>query len=449
MDSELLTEDTSKLFYRYLFPSIGGALVTSIYSFVDTIAVGQACGPEGSAAIATINPIFAVAAFLGVMLGVGGSVEISRSRGAGDSREAKGYFTVSFLSALLSAALFWLLSALFLTPLLRLSGADDVILPYARAYAVPIIASFPLLLLNSYLSPVIRSDENPSLPLKGVIVGGVFNMLGDWLFVFPLGMGMAGAGLATALGIVLHSAVMLTHFRTKDKERTSLVLVKATQAWRKLRKVVSSGFAASLSDISLFIITILMNQQAMRYGGRNDLAVFGVIITISFLLQHVFLGVGQAAVPVTSANYGAGKKGRVWESFRYLLFWAFLLGLATTLVCLLLPEPILRLFMDTTPEVMAIGPGLIRLYSLSFLLLSVNSNLVLFLQAVQRPALALLISLSRTLAVNGLLLVLLPPLLGSAGICWAMTAAEVVTVLFALPCTLRLRRESWHNGGRN
>ena len=438
MESDLVTCDTSRLFYRYLIPSIGGTLVTSIYSFVDTIAVGQACGPEGTAAIAVINPIFALACFFGLLTGVGGSVEISRLRGAGDNQEARGFFTVSIAMLLSAAAVLWLLCLLFLPALLRFSGADEVLLPYAMAYTRPLVLVFPLLALNSYLGAAVRSDENPDLVLRSVILGGVFNIFGDWFFVFPLGMGMLGAGLATSMGIVIHSLALLSHFRTRDKGTSSLVPVRVSRLKAKAAKVTASGTAASLPDVSLVIITILMNNQAMRYGTRDDLAVLGVIVTISFLFQHIFSGIGQAALPIVSANLGGGKTERVRESFRLLLFWAFLLGALSTALCVLFPEAILRLFMDTTESVMERGPSLTALYSLSFLLLSVNTNIVLFLEAVQRPYPALALSTARALLLSGVLLVILPPVLGAEGICWAMTGAEALTAVFALPYALKL-----------
>ena len=131
MESDLVTCDTSRLFYRYLIPSIGGTLVTSIYSFVDTIAVGQACGPEGSAAIAVINPIYAAACFLGMLTGTGGAVEISQARGTGNQERARDCFTVSLIEIAFLSMLLWLLVFLFLEPILLFSGADQMLLPYA------------------------------------------------------------------------------------------------------------------------------------------------------------------------------------------------------------------------------------------------------------------------------------------------------------------------------
>ena len=295
----------------------------------------------------------------------------------------------------------------------------------------------PLFALNIYLGAVVRSDEDPDLVLKGVLLGGAFNIFGDWFFVFPLGMGMAGAGTATALGNVINTLVLLSHFR-KRGNASSLVLIKPSGLLGTARRVNASGLAASLLDISLVGITILMNQQAMKYGGRTELAVLGVIVTISFLLQHLFAGAGQAAIPIASANYGAGKDGRVRESFRLLVLWAFILGAFFMLSCALQPERVLRLFMATTESVLETGPRLVTLYSLSFLLLSVNLNLVLFLEAVQRPATALALSLSRALLCPALFLLVLPPALGVPGICWGMVLAELLTALYALPQALSL-----------
>ena len=200
MESELLTEKTGKLYIRYLIPSMGGALATSVYSFVDTIAVGQSCGPLGAAAIAVINPLFALACFVGLLVGIGSSVLMSKAKGAGERDKSDRIFTSSLILLALLGILAWAFTCIFLRPILAFCGADDEIMPYAVDYMIPIAIGLPLFMVNTFLAPVIRYDERPGLVLKAVLTGGCLNIFGDWFFVFPLGMGMFGAGLATALG---------------------------------------------------------------------------------------------------------------------------------------------------------------------------------------------------------------------------------------------------------
>ena len=219
MDSELTKESIGKLYGKYLIPSLGGALATSVYSFVDTIAVGQACGPDGAAAIAVINPYFALMCFLGMLFGIGGSVLMSHAKGEGKPERADRLFTLSVLLLCITIAISWILSAIFLDEILIFSGADDALLPYARSYILPIVVSFPLFAINTFLAPVVRYDEKPQLVLKAVLIGGCFNIFGDWFLVFPMNLDMFGAGLATALGALIQTAILLSHFVFRHSSR--------------------------------------------------------------------------------------------------------------------------------------------------------------------------------------------------------------------------------------
>ena len=416
---------------------MGGALATSVYSFVDTIAVGQSCGPLGAAAIAVINPLFALACFVGLLVGIGSSVLMSKAKGAGEREKPDRIFTSSLILLALLGILAWAFTCIFLRPILAFCGADDEIMPYAVDYMIPIAIGLPLFMINTFLAPVIRYDERPGLVLKAVLTGGCLNIFGDWFFVFPLGMGMFGAGLATALGALTQTMLLLSHFY---RRKSSLHIVNPGNIAKGARKIIVSGFGASILDVAIGALTIMINRQTMRYGGKDELAVLGVIMTISFLLQHLYAGIGQAVQPIASTAYGASRKDRVWQAFSYLFSSSVAAGLLSLAVCAAFPIPILRLFIDATDSVLAIGPHIIIIYSLSFLPMAVNINLVFFLQSVLAPVPALVFSLSRGVVISLILLYILPVFMGMDGILWAMVAAEVITIAGALPYTLRMRK---------
>ena len=416
---------------------MGGALATSVYSFVDTIAVGQSCGPLGAAAIAVINPLFALACFVGLLVGIGSSVLMSKAKGAGERGKSDRIFTSSLILLSFLGIIAWVSTCIFFRPILAFCGADDEIMPYAVDYMIPIAIGLPLFMINTFLAPVIRYDERPGLVLKAVLTGGCLNIFGDWFFVFPLGMGMFGAGLATALGALTQTMLLLSHFYMR---RSSLRIVNPGNIVKGGRKIIVSGFGASILDVAIGVLTIMINRQTMRYGGKDELAVLGVIMTISFLLQHLYAGIGQAVQPIASTAYGASRKDRVWQAFSYLFSSSVAAGLLSLAVSVAFPIPILRLFIDATDSVLAIGPHIIIIYSLSFLPMAVNINMVFFLQSVLAPVPALVFSLSRGVVISLVLLYVLPSFMGMDGILWAMVAAEVLTIAGALPYTLHMRK---------
>ena len=147
-------------------------------------------------------------------------------------------------------------------------------------YAVWLIRFFPVFIAPTFIGSFIRNDGAPGLAMAAVVVGGCVNIFGDWFFVFPLGMGMKGAALATVTGTSLQVLIMCSHFFRK---RCSLKLVAPFHFGRALRNILSIGFGASILNLGTVILAILMNNQITRYGGNNALSVYGVVGTIASL----------------------------------------------------------------------------------------------------------------------------------------------------------------------
>ena len=222
---DLLRGNIKTLYFKYLSAAFGSALISSIYGIVDMAMVGQYQGPDGTAALAVVAPVWNVIYSLGLLMGIGGSVIFSTKRGSGMSGDGEDeqYFT---------AALAWIGLILFERPLLTFFGADETLLALAQRYMIPVKAVFPLFLFNQMLAAFLRNDGAPALATLGVLSGGIFNVFGDWFFVFPCDMGVYGAGLATALGSAVSFLVMLTHFASR---KNTLRLVKPKRLARKSR----------------------------------------------------------------------------------------------------------------------------------------------------------------------------------------------------------------------
>lgn len=193
---DLLNGKIKSLYFRYLSAAFGSALISCIYGVVDMAMVGQYQGPEGSAALAVVSPLWNVIYSLGLLMGIGGSVIFSAKRGGQGKSNENQYFTAAVVG---SVVLAWVGLLLFERPLLTFFGADESLLGIAQTYMRPVKIIFPLFLFNQMLAAFLRNDGNPGLATLGVLSGGIFNIFGDYFFVFPCGMGVYGAGLATAI----------------------------------------------------------------------------------------------------------------------------------------------------------------------------------------------------------------------------------------------------------
>lgn len=426
---DFITSDIKQLYRKYLFASMASAMVMSIYSFVDTIAVGQSVGPIGAAAMAVITPLYGVLIFLAILCGVGGSVLYGNARGEGNDEKANALFTAA-TGLMIGLILFvWVLFALFHEPIFAFFGADAELMPTVMEYARWLIWFLPVFILPTFVSSFIRNDGAPGLAMSAVIIGGCVNIFGDWFFCFPLGMGMTGAALATVLGTCIQVIIMCSHFFTK---KCTLRFVKPNHIKPAICQTLSIGFGASALDLGTVILAIIMNNQIMHYGDTTALAVYGVVATITSLFQALYCGVGQAIQPIVSANCGAMQTERIKQTWKMSFVTVIVLGCVFTAIGELFPEQIVRLFIDATPEVVEAAPSIIRPFFLLFLSLGVTVLATYHLQSIMHGTMSMVIAVLRSVVVSGLLLYVLPLFWDIIGVWIAMPISELVVAAIAL-----------------
>ena len=432
---DLLQGRIGPIYFKYLSAAFGSAMITSVYSIVDMAMVGQYQGPEGTAALAVVAPVWNLIYSLGLLMGIGGSVVFSTKRGRGETG-ADQWFTAAVLGSAVLSLLAWIGLLCFEAPVLTFFGADESLLPLAQAYLRPIKYVFPLFLFNQMLAAFLRNDGAPGLATLGVLSGGAFNIFGDYVFVFPCDMGIYGAGLATAIGSALSFAVMLTHFLSR---RNTLRLVRPEQLLHRLRAISVTGFSTFFIDVAMGILTVLFNRQIMTYLGGDALAIYGPIIQVSTFVQCCAYSVGQASQPIVSTNLGAGQRGRIRETLRLALMTAAFFGLSWTALSLACPNLYIRIFMAPTPEILAMAPAIVRTYALSFLLLPLNIFSTYYFQAIMRPRAAFTVSVARGLVLSGGLILVLPVLFDASALWLAMPITELLVAVYAVAA---LRRDT-------
>ncbi len=426
---DLLNGKIRPIYQKYLAAAFGSTLITSIYSTVDMAMVGQYHGPNGSAALAVMAPLWNLIFSLGLLTGIGGSVIFSTKRGSGSRGEENEYFTASVIASLVLAALAWAALLLFDRPLLLFFGADDTLLSLAQTYMRPIKWVFPLFLLNQMLSAFVRNDNRPGLATASVLTGGIFNVFGDYFFVFTLDMGIYGAGLATAIGSALSMLVMLTHFFHRNN---TLRLVRVHRLLHLCGEIAVTGFPTFFVDVAMGILTILFNRQIMRYLGADALAVYGPVINVSTFVQCCAYSVGQASQPIFSTNFGAGRGSRIRAVLRCAIETSIAFGVFWTALSMAVPDLYIHIFMKPTDTVLAIAPAIIRRYALSFLLLPFNIFSTYYFQSIRKPGAAFVVSVMRGLVISGALILLLPSVAGPNSIWFAMPITELAVLGYVI-----------------
>lgn len=438
---DLLNAKIKPLYFKYLSAAFGSAMISSIYGVVDMAMVGQYQGPEGTAAMAVISPIWNIIYSLGLLMGIGGSVLLSTLRGQSEEnlKKSNEYFTAAVIGVSLLAAITWIVVAFFDRELLLLFGAQESLMPLARQYVKPVKYFVPLFLFSQLLSAFLRNDGNPGLATKAVLTGGIFNVFGDYFFVFVLDQGIYGAGLATGIGCLLSVLVMLTHFFSK---KCTLRFVKPSRLWHKLTKICVTGFSTFFIDVAMGILTVLFNRQILKYLGTNALSVYGIIINISTFVQCCAYSIGQASQPILSMNYGANQFDRIRETLKYAIGTATVFGLIWAALCVIVPNLFIYIFMQPTQEILAISPAIIRSYGLSFLLLPLNIFSTYYFQALLKPRTSFIVSVGRGAVISGILIYLLPAAFGPRSIWFAMPVTEAITAVYVVSMMIRYTKKS-------
>lgn len=431
-----LTDKIKPMYFKYLAAAFGSSLISSIYGVVDMAMVGQYQGPDGTAALAVVSPVWNIIYSLGLLMGIGGSVLFSTIRGEAnqDQKRSNEYFTAAFIGTAVLAALTWLVIIFFDRELLLLFGADEALLPLARRYVLPVKFAVPSFFFTQLISAFLRNDGNPGLATKAVIFGGVFNVFGDYFLVFTMDLGVFGAGLATVLGSIASLIIMCSHFFSK---KNTLRFVKPVSLPAKLKSITVTGFSTFFIDVAMGILTILFNRQILKYLGTDALSIYGIIINISTFVQCCAYSIGQASQPIISTNYGAGKGNRIREVLRYAIGTAVVFGLIWTIAALSVPNLFIRIFMTPTENILKIAPAIIRSYGLSFLLLPLNIFSTYYFQAIMKPATAFAVSVSRGAVISGILILLLPAIAPAGSIWFAMPVTELLVACFVILMMIR------------
>lgn len=436
---DLLTGSIKPLYKKYLGAAFGSACISSVYGLVDMAMVGQYHGPAGTAAMSVMMPIFNIIYSLGLFMGIGGSVLYSAEKGRQGKGRENEFFSAAFLGTVMLAVVAWVALLGFGEPLLRLFGAEETLMPLTKAYLLPIKIVTPVFVFNQMLAAFLRNDHAPGLATAAVLGGGLFNIFGDYFFVFTLDLGILGAGVATAAGSCITLLIMLTHFFTKAN---TLKFVKIHQMAAKARWILTTGFSTFFVDLAVGITTTLFNRQIVRYLGTDALSVYGLIVNISMTVQCCAYSVGQASQPMLSINYGAKRWERIKEILRYALYTAAFFGLVWTALIMAVPNGFVRIFMKPTAAVLQMAPGIMRCYGISFLLLPLNIFSTYYFQSLMKPATAFVVSVGRGLVISGGLILLLPSVAGADAIWLAMPITEGVIAVFVVWMMVRYTKRN-------
>ena len=428
----------AKALVRYIFPALGGLFVTYLYNVVDGIFVGRGVGSAALGAVNLAVPFITTVVAVTSMFPMGGATVVAIRMGRGDREGANHAFMTAFTLTVGMAAVLMLVGMVFARQIVDVSGARALspemremaaqYLFYYSAFSIP-------MLLGSCLSVFVRNDGSPGLSFVGMCAGAAANIFLDWLFIFPLGMGVVGAAIASGLGQVLTVLLLLTHFlRGKGELRFRRFPLRGALA----AKVCRRGLPEAVTQLTMPVTALCYNLMLSRLVGDIGVSTFSVLGFLYSLANAVLSGVAQGLQPLWGLCYGRkDTDGITWYFRRGLAINAVLSVLLYGLL-FFFDVPVIRVF-NREPELLRAASAALPLFALSFPPMALNLICTAYFFSTKRTAAANAIAVSRGIAVKALMIFCLPLLFPTEAIWLAPLAAELVTLCAALVLGRRCR----------
>lgn len=356
---ELMTKTPiSKLIIKLSIPTIISMLGTTLYNLVDTAFVGT-LGTSQSGAVGIVFGYMSILQAVGFLCGQGSGSQVSRKLGSQDLEGANRIASTGFFCSFFLGIIVSVLSLIFIDPLVYFFGSTVTIAPYAKTYLYFILSTAPCVVATFTLNNLLRYEGKALLGMIGLLSGGLLNIAGDAFFIFGLNMGIAGAGLSTAISQVIGFVLLLSMYLS-GKAQTRISIKKASFLSRIPADIFTTGLPSLIRQALSGIGTIILNTEAAKYAGDEAVAAMSIVSKVSFGLFAIALGIGQGFQPVCGFNYGAKEYGRVRKAYRFTLFLAEIILIILTSAVLCFPERIVQVFRDD-PEVIRIGTRALRL----------------------------------------------------------------------------------------
>lgn len=415
---------------RFVLPSIGMMIFTSIYGVVDGLFVSNFAGKSAFTAVNLIMPFPMLLGALGFMLGTGGSAIVAKTLGEGACEKANEYFSLMICATIAGGALLTVVGELTLPGIARMFGAEGETLKDCIAYGrILFLALVPFMVQNVFQSFLVTA-EKPGLGLAVTVGAGVTNMVLDFLFVAVFHWGIAGAGIATGISQVVGGFVPLVYFLRKND--SLLRLTRPAMNVRVLKKACFNGSSELMTNVSLSLVNILYNFQLMRLAGEDGVAAYGVIMYVNFIFIGVFIGYSIGSAPIVSFHYGAGHKDELHGIFRKSLVLMCMIGVVMTVLAIGMSGLLARIFVGYDAALMELTKRGFVIYSIAFAVMGLNIYGSSFFTALGNGLVSALISFLRTFLFQVASVLLLPLVLQTDGIWGAVVLSELLALLATL-----------------
>lgn len=424
------------LIRKFAIPSIISMLVSAAYNMTDQIFIGHVVGMLGNAATNVAFPATMLVTAFALLIGVGTASNFNIDLGAKRQEEAKKFIGNGLVMMSAAGILYMVVVLIFKTPILRLCGATETVLPYAQSYLGITAWGIPFLLFTTSASNLIRADGSPSYSMLCTVTGAVLNVFLDWLFLFIFDWGIQGAALATIIGQVVSFGMCICYFprfRTFSIRKDMLRPERGYMV--RIAKLGSSNF---INHIFMILVNITLNNSLTYYGAMSvygsdiPLAVSGVSAKLNMIMMSFVIGLAQGCQPILGFNMGAKQYGRVKATYKKAVSVALIISTIGFLLFQLYPRPIISIFGAGEELYFQFAERYLHIYFFMAFTFGLQPVTVNYFTSIGNVKQGIFLSTSRQGFLLLPLLILLPLRFGLDGVLFAGPVADGLAAILSV-----------------
>ncbi|MFD3158012.1 MATE family efflux transporter [Haloimpatiens sp. FM7330] len=393
MENTFSQKTSFKEFFKFIYPPILSMLFLSLYTIMDGVFVSRKIGSNALASINIILPMINLLCGIGIMFATGGSALISISLGKNNLKEANNRFTIILLFSLIIGIIFSVVGLLFNENLFTLLGATKTLMNYCKSYGIIILICAPFYILKTVFEYFTRVDGAFNFSLLASLLGGLIDLILNYVFIYQLNLGIKGAALSTLIGSATSTVLCTLYFISK---KSTLKYVKPTLDLRLLKATIYIGSSEMVTQLSSAITTLFFNYIALKYAGENGVATITIILFIQFVMTSVYLGHIAGVSPVISFNYGAKNSMKIKEYHLYSKIFIIISSIIIFILCFSLSPIIVKIFISETSIVYKLTLNGLKIFAFSFLASGLNIYASGLFTALSNGKISALLSFSRT-----------------------------------------------------
>ena len=419
-----------KDFFKYTTLNIVGMLGISCYILADTFFVANGIGADGLAALNLAIPVYSFVHGCGLMLGVGGATKYTIAKSQGEHTRANQIFTTLFAVTGLAAVLFVLLGLFCSRPLTALLGADTALFEMTNTYLKVILLFAPFFLFDDLFAAFVRNDGEPGLAMAAMVAGSLFNIVMDYILIYPCGMGILGAVLATGMAPIVGMLILSLH---KLQKKNQFHLLKFSLNKDHILGSMTLGFPSMVAEVSSGLVIIVFNWIVLNLAGNVGVAAYGIIANLAIVATSIYNGIAQGVQPLVSRAYGKQESSQIRSYLKYAIGTMLLLSAAVYAAVCLFPGDITALFnSEHNAQLQSIAEYGLILYFSSMFFIGFNMIISVFFTSTEHPIPAHIISLLRGLILIIPMAYLLANFFGLTGLWLAVPVTEALVCLLGI-----------------